>query len=79
MHTQPNYDPEQVDSAILGLLVDPGASRPWSVEEVAREIGDPVATADGLARLTAAGLTHRIAEGFVWASRAALYAEALPT
>jgi hypothetical protein len=79
MHTQPNYGPEQVDSAILGLLVDPGASRPWSVDEVAREIGDAVAAADGLARLTAAGLAHQIAEGFVWASRAALHAEALPT
>jgi hypothetical protein len=79
MHTQPNYDPEQVDSAILGLLVDPGASRPWSVDEVAREIGEEVATADGLARLIGAGLAHRIGEGFVWASRAALHAEALPT
>jgi hypothetical protein len=72
-------DPEQVESAILGLLVDPGASRPWSVDEIAREIGDEVATADGLARLTAAGLTHQIDAGFVWASRAALHAEALPT
>jgi len=79
MHVQRTPDPEQVDSAILGLLVDPEASRPWSVDEVAREIGDEVATADGLARLTAAGLAHRIAEDFVWASRAALHAEALPT
>jgi hypothetical protein len=79
MHTQPNYDSEQVDSAILRLLVDPRASRPWSVDEVAREIGDAVATADGLARLTAAGLAHRIDEGFVWASRAAIHAGALPT
>jgi hypothetical protein len=79
MHPQRTHDPEQVDSAILGLLVDPEASRPWSVDEVAREIGDAAATADGLARLTAAGLAHRIAEGFVWASRAALHAEGLPT
>jgi hypothetical protein len=79
MHTQPNYDPEQVDSAILGLLVDPEAQRPGSVEEVAREIGDEVVTDDGLARLIASGLAHRIGEGFVWASRAALHAEALPT
>lgn len=79
MPHQRTPDPEQVDSAILGLLVDPEASRPWSVQEVAREIGDDVATADGLARLTAAGLAHRIAEDFVWASRAALHAEALPT
>jgi hypothetical protein len=79
MPHQRTPDPEQVDSAILGLLVDLEAQRPWSVDEVAREIGDEVATADGLARLTAAGLTHRISEGFVWASRAALHAERLPT
>lgn len=79
MHTQRIPDPEQVDAAILGLLVDPKASRPWSVNEIAREIGDVVATADGLARLIAAGLAHRIAEDFVWASRAALHAEALQT
>lgn len=79
MCDQPNADPVRVDAAILGLLLDPNSQRPWSVEEVAREIGDEIATADGLARLTAAGLAHRIAEGFVWASRAALHAESLPT
>jgi hypothetical protein len=79
MHGNSNLDSEQVDSAILGLLVDPEAHRPWSVDEVAREIGDKVATADGLARLIGAGLAHRTSEDFVWATRAALYAEALPT
>ena len=79
MHGKPNLDPERVDSAILGLLLDPDSQRPWSVLEVAREIGDEAATADALARLTGVGLVHRLAEGFVWASRAALHAEALPT
>jgi hypothetical protein len=77
MHAQGTHDPQQVDAAILGLLVDPGASRPWSVEEVVREIGSDVETADGLARLAGAGLCHRL-KGFVWASRAALHADLLP-
>ena len=78
MHDQRTHDPEQVDAAILGLLVDPEASRPWSVDEVAREIGDKVETTDSLARLVGAGLVHRLSS-FVWASRAALHAERLPT
>lgn len=78
MRTQPNSDPERVDAAILCLLIDPEAQRPWSVDEVAREIGDEVAVADGLARLAGAGLLHRISS-FVWASRAALQADRLAT
>jgi hypothetical protein len=46
----------QVDSAVLALLVY-GDSRPWSVDEVEREIGDD--TEDGLARLYGAGLISR--------------------
>ena len=78
MHDQRIHDPEQIDSAILGLLVGPDSQRPWSDEEVAREIGSKVETADGLARLAGAGLCHRLKD-FVWASRAALHAERLPT
>jgi len=48
----------------------PQAPGLWSAEEVAREIGNPVATADALARLDGAGLIHRC-EGFVFPSRAA--------
>jgi hypothetical protein len=62
------------DSAVLGLLLDPESERPWSVDEVTRELGrDP---ADSLVRLHGAGLVHRM-DGFVWASRAALAADEL--
>lgn len=76
MHTQPNSDPERVDSAILGLLLDPDSQRPWSEEEIASEIGNRVETVDGLARLAGAGLCHRL-NNFAWASRAALHGDAL--
>ena len=59
------------ESAILGLLLDPEAQRPWAVDELVREIGDQLAITDALVRLRAAGLVHRL-DGFVFASRAAL-------
>ena len=63
----------QTDHAILSVLLGGGL---WAVEEVAREIGDPLATTDGLARLYGAGLVHRV-EGFVFATRPAVRAEQL--
>ena len=76
MHDQRTPDPEQADAAILGLLLDPDSQRPWSEDEIAREIGNRVETVDGLARLAGAGLIHRL-NSFVWASRAALHGDAL--
>lgn len=61
---------DQVDMAVLTMMLSEPSCGPWAVEEVAREIGDPVATADGLARLHGAGLVHRCA-GFVWPTQAA--------
>ncbi len=64
----------QVDHAIVLLLLDPEAQRPWSEQELEREIGSDVT--DSLTRLHAVGLIHRL-KGFVWATRAALAAEAI--
>lgn len=63
-----------IDGAVLDALLAEDAQRPWSVDEITRVIGDRVAAADSLARLTRAGLIHRI-DGFVFASRAALAAD----
>jgi hypothetical protein len=62
----------QVDHAIFLLLLDRDAQRPWSDQELEREMGCDVR--DNLTRLHAAGLIHRL-KGFVWATRAALAAE----
>jgi hypothetical protein len=62
------------DAGILVLLLGDDTQRPWSVDEIARQIGDPIATHDSLRRLQAAGLAHRL-DRFVWASRAALVSE----
>ena len=67
MHDQPNPD-----RAILGMLVDRDAQRPWSEDEIEREVGS--GAKDCLNVLYAAGLIHRLG-GFVWATRAALVAD----
>jgi len=57
------------DQAIMGLLLDgPGL---WSVDETQREIGgNPLLVEDGLNRLHAAGMVHRL-DQFVFATRTA--------
>jgi hypothetical protein len=65
---------KHTDGVILSFLLAEDAQRPWSEEEVAREIDDPIAAADGLKRLARGGLVHRL-NGFVFASRAAQVAE----
>ena len=64
------------DRAILTLLLDDDSQRPWAVEELARELGDPEETHDALARLHGAGLIHRL-DGFVFASRPAVRGQQL--
>jgi predicted transcriptional regulator len=69
--TQPQRS-ERTEWIVLDLLLDAEAQRPWSIEEVVREIGKPVDVADALSALQAAGLIHRTADGFVFAARAAI-------
>lgn len=73
----PAADDERLDQAVLDLLLHGEAAGPWAEEELVREIGDRVAVQDALARLHGAGLVHRLAERFVFASRAAVRASRL--
>ena len=49
MHENPTLTPaeedRQIDSAILALLIDSDAQRPWSTDEITREIGEARRTA----------------------------------
>ena len=80
MQDDPSMDPAEVlhvsDSAVYGLLILPDEQRPWSVGELAQELGSPIDVEDALARLHGAGLVHRCGE-FVWATRAAIAADAI--
>lgn len=55
---------------VLSLLLDPECPGPWSVEELAREVGCELLAADAVSRLYAAGLAHRC-DGLVFPTRAA--------
>ncbi len=72
----PAEQDDATDQAVLSLLLDDAVQRPWSVEEVARELGDSLAAGDSLARLCGVGLVHRL-DGFVFATRPALWATRL--
>ena len=63
-----------IDGAILGLLVNDDSHRPWSVQEVEREVQRDAT--DSLGRLHGGGLIHRL-DGFVWAARPAVMLDAL--
>jgi hypothetical protein len=80
MHDDPSMDSTDIlpvsDSAVYGLLILPDEQRPWSVGELVRELGSPIDVEDALAHLHGAGLVHRCGE-FVWATRAALAADAI--
>jgi hypothetical protein len=60
----------EVQFNLLLLLLDPECLGPWSVDELAREVGCELGVADAVVGLQAAGLAH-CCGGFVFASRAA--------
>jgi hypothetical protein len=69
-------DASVIESGIYDRLVTPDQQRPWAVRELVLEIGSRIDVEDALARLHGAGLVHRCGE-FVWATRAALAADAI--
>lgn len=69
-------DEERDDRAVLRLMLCDGSGFAWSIEEIARSIGDPVDAVDALRRLEAAGLVHRFGD-FVFPTLAARRADEL--
>ena len=60
----------EVQFVVLVLLLDPESRGPWTVVELAREVGCELKAAEAVVRLHAAGLVHRSGE-LVFASRPA--------
>lgn len=69
-------DSSVIEAGIYDRLTMPEQQRPWALRELVLEIGDQIEVEDALARLHAVGLIHRCGE-FVWATRAALAADAI--
>lgn len=65
---------EHRDGNVLWLIIDSGW--PWTVDEIACELGSPLGAADAVSRLSGAGLLHRVGE-FVLPTRAARQADRL--
>jgi hypothetical protein len=74
--TERPIDEERDDRAVLRLMLCDGSCFPWSVDEIACTIGDPIDVADSLCRLEAAGLVHRLGN-FVFPTLAARRADEL--
>ena len=53
---------DEVQFLVLALLLDAECRVPWSVQELAREVGCELAAADAVVGLHAAGLVHRCEE-----------------
>jgi hypothetical protein len=63
---------DEVNRDILYALTEPDENRPlWTIDELARELGDPCII-DHINELGRAGLIHRTADGYVFASRSAV-------
>jgi hypothetical protein len=61
----PDPSEEEQDFAILDLLLHEGGGSLWSADELAAELGSTLNVQDALARLSAAGLVHRL-DGFAF-------------
>jgi predicted transcriptional regulator len=70
------FNGDATDWTVLAVLLGADESLPWSVEEVACEIGDHDSTIESLDRLRRAGLVHHL-DGFFFPTRAARRFEAL--
>ena len=66
-------DPCNTEREVLYALTDPRDNQPlWSLDDLSRELGDRIAVQDAIHQLQSAGLIHRTADGFIFASRAAV-------
>jgi hypothetical protein len=52
---------DELDNTVVSFLLDK-PWWPWSLEEIARELGDRPDAEDAVARLTGTGLVHRLGD-----------------
>jgi predicted transcriptional regulator len=67
----------RTESTIMSLLLVQDDQRPWSTEELIREVGRELDVRDAISDLHAVGLLHRTTDGFVFATRVATHLDQL--
>jgi hypothetical protein len=66
-------DPRFTEREIIFALTNPRDNQPlWSLDDLGRDLGDQLAVVDAVHRLQCAGLVHHTADGYVFATRAAI-------
>ncbi|MGA9284019.1 MAG: hypothetical protein WBV85_01110 [Solirubrobacteraceae bacterium] len=79
--TEPTLMPAEnqarTESTIMTLLLIHDDQRPWSTDELIREIGRPNDVHNAIYSLHGVGLIHRTSDGFVFATRAATHLDGL--
>jgi hypothetical protein len=68
---------ETIESGILDRLTYQDDQRPWSIDELIRDVGQKLGVVDAVAKLHGLGLIHHTSDDFIFATRAAVRANEL--
>lgn len=60
-HRGTRLSADEIDNTVVSFVLD-GDSLPWSLDEIARELGNKADAEDAVARLAGVGLVHRIGD-----------------